>query len=99
MDFTGSLTYLDVDSAGAKLSLTCQNQPEQLNIDGVGCTLDLSLPQNSGFTVYASGLGCNVNTELPLTEQDGHKVFGNGKCSIQVSGLGCEVNIAESDTP
>lgn len=96
LDFTGSITYLDADSAGAKLALHCLNQPEQLDIDGVGCKLDLNIPQNSGFTLYTNGLGCEVSTELPLTEQDGHKVFGNGKCSIHINGLGCYVTISES---
>lgn len=96
VDFSGAITHLEVNGAGAELTLHCTNQPEQLDINGMGCAMELQLPKDCGFSVRTNGLGCAVNTALSFEENDGRKVYGNGKCAIEVNGLGCKLNITEN---
>lgn len=96
VDFSGAITHLQVNGAGAELALHCKNQPEQLDINGMGCAMDLKLPKDCGFSVRTNGLGCAVNTNMSFAEKDGRKVYGNGQCAIEVNGLGCRIDITEN---
>lgn len=95
LNFSGAVTRLDADGAGAALELRCTNNPEYIRIDGMGCSIELALPAECGFSVKTSGMGCELITELPWQEADGRKVYGNGSCSININGLGCQVQIKE----
>ena len=96
LDFSGAITQLNADGAGAALKLHCTNKPEYIRIDGMGCSIDLTLPQECGFSVKTSGMGCELVTELPWHEADGYMVYGNSLCSININGLGCQVKITET---
>lgn len=97
LNFSGSVTYVDIDGAGAKLDLNCTNRPKQLDCDGMGCDLELILPEGCGFTVNTSGLNCDLNTQLSLEEKNGNRIHGNGECAININGMGCSISISTSD--
>ena len=95
--FIGEVRRVDVDGTSADLHLECLNRVEQIDIDGASCELDLILPKNCGFTVDMEGISYGLNTDLPCTNQNGQKVYGDGQCKINVDGISCEVNISEGD--
>lgn len=97
LNFVGEVRRVDVDGASAELHLECLNRVEQIDIDGASCEVNLILPKNCGFTVDMEGISYGLNTDLPCTNQNGQKVYGDGHCKINVDGISCEVNISEGD--
>lgn len=96
LNFIGQVRRVDVDGASTDLHLECLNRIEQIDIDGASCELNLILPKNCGFSVDMDGISYGLNTDLPCTDQDGAKIYGDGQCKINVDGISCEVNISES---
>ncbi|MBR4972283.1 MAG: hypothetical protein IKY59_04870 [Oscillospiraceae bacterium] len=97
LTFTGSIGELCVDGAAVKLSVFCQNRLSEVEINGTGCKLNLTLPPNCGFRVDTNGLGCDFNSDLPGIAQNGTYTYGSQHCKIDIDGLGCEVTIFEAD--
>lgn len=93
LNVSGSVNTLDIDGAGCEVKLDCTERPQEINLDGAGCVLSLTLPEGCGFRMEADGLGCELETALPFTKQDGIYIAGDGHCQIDVDGLGCEVSI------
>jgi len=96
LNFIGEVRRVDVDGASADLHIECTNRPEQIDIDGASCEVNLILPKNCGFTMDMEGISYGLNTDLPCTNQNGQKVYGDGYCKINVDGVSCEVTISES---
>ena len=96
LNYYGHITNLDVDGAGAEMIVNCTGRPKQVDLDGMGCKLELNLPNACGFSVITNGLGCTLNTSLPLVVEDGRKVYGDKACKISVNGLGCEIAIMDN---
>ena len=96
LHYTGKLTYLDINSAGAELTVNSAGRPQQIDLDGMGCRLALTLPTGCGFAVDTNGLGCKLDTSLPISEKNGKKVYGDEACAIEVNGLGCSITITEN---
>lgn len=97
LEFFGAVAYVDINGAGAKLDFNCTAKPGQMDFDGMGCDLELILPEGCGFTVNTNGLGCDLNTNLSWEEKNGNKVHGNGECAVNINGMGCSISIATSD--
>lgn len=96
LHFSGAVDRVDIDGASTKLHLQCANRTSRIEIDGASCKLDLFLPEGCGFTVSMDGISYGLNTDLPCTNHNGSKVYGDGHCKIDVDGISCEVNISES---
>lgn len=97
LNYSGDVTYLDINSTGAELSVSCAGRPQQVDLNGMGCKLNLQLPAECGFSLNTSGLGCELDTSLPISEKNGKKVYGDEACAIEVNGLGCSITITEND--
>ena len=96
LNYSGDVTYLDINSTGAELSVSCAGRPQQVDLNGMGCKLNLQLPAECGFSLDTSGLGCELDTSLPVSEKNGKKVYGDEACAIEVNGLGCSITITEN---
>lgn len=96
VEFTGSLNTLDVDGASTDFRGVFSNCPQQLTMDGMSGSLDVTLPQGSGFTVALDGMSTQFETELPVTSRDGLFVCGDGQCKIDVDGMSVNVTVSYS---
>lgn len=89
--FQGKLNHLDSDGMSAKLDLTTVNAPERISVDGVGCSLDLTLPAEAGFDANLEGLGVSFHSQADYNKEDSRYTYAGKDCKINVSGMGCEV--------
>lgn len=91
--FQGKLNRLQADGMAVKLDLTTVNAPEYINLDGMGCSLDLTLPANAGFDATLEGAGVSFQSQVSYNKQGNHYTFANKECKIDASGMGCEVTV------
>lgn len=94
--FTGSLEELEADGASTNITLSCTNRISRVSMDGASCDLELTLPEDCGFTLSMDGLSCDLHTQLPCSAINGRTVHGDGYCKINVDGLSCDVTIKEA---
>ena len=93
LDFTGSLDKLDFNGVSAQANLVLSNQPKSIQLESVSGDLNLTLPEDCGFTLDKDSLSGRVSSELETTEKDGKIVHGDGSCKIEVEGVSSSVHI------
>ncbi len=93
LDFTGSLDKLDFNGVSAQANLVLSNQPKSIQLESVSGDLNLTLPEDCGFTLDKDSLSGRVSSELETTERDGKIVHGDGSCQIEVEGVSSSVHI------
>lgn len=93
LDFTGSLDKLDFNGVSAQANLVLSNQPKSIQLESVSGDLNLTLPEDCGFTLDKDSLSGRVSSELETTEKDGKIVHGDGSCEIEVEGVSSSVHI------
>lgn len=98
LSFTGSVNEMEIDGAGCEVTMVCKDRPQQISLDGAGCVLSLTLPANCGFQMECDGARIEVNSDLPMTRENGSYYSGDRYCKISINGLGCEVTIHEDST-
>ena len=95
--FSGSLTSLDFDAASASFRGILDNCPRDIEMDGMSGDLDLTLPQDCGFTLSMDGLSTNFHCERAFSQsRNGIYVSGDGRCTIDVDGMSCNVYIRDN---
>lgn len=97
ISFSGNLDELEVDGASTNITLSCINRISRISMDGASCDLELTLPEDCGFTLSMDGLSCDLHTQLPCSAINGRTVYGDGYCEINVDGLSCDVTILERE--
>ena len=91
--FSGTLDTLDCDSASAKLQLELRNAPRSIDVDTASGSLTMTLPSDCGFTVSLDALSGRFSSEYATTTQNGHHIYGDGGCKINVSSMSGNVTI------
>lgn len=96
LEFTGTLNELELDSASAGAKLTLSNQPKAIQMDSASGDLNLTLPEDCGFTVMLDTLSGSCSTEQDTVKRDDKLIHGNGACKIEVEGLSSSVHIRKA---
>lgn len=96
LNFNGALGRLEYDGAAADLKLNCTNWPENIQIDGTACKMDLSIPSGGGYRVDADGLAIDFDSNCEYRLHDSAYTYGNANCHIDVSGAGCKITVNEN---
>ena len=91
--FSGTLDTLDCDSASAKLQLELRNTPRSIDMDTASGSLTMVLPEDCGFTVSLDALSGRFSSDFATTTQNGHHIYGDGSCKINVSSMSGGVNV------
>lgn len=91
--FSGTLDTLDCDSASAKLQLELRNTPRSIDMDTASGSLTMVLPEDCGFTVFLDALSGRFSSDFATTTQNGHHIYGDGSCKINVSSMSGGVTI------
>ncbi len=94
--FSGSLDSLDFDSASANCTLYLINCPSRIDVDGASGCLDITLPDDCGFTANMGILSGKLECEFATTNRDGCHVYGDGRCSINVNAMAGDLCIRQS---
>lgn len=94
LGFFGSIDHLDCDGASNELLLVCANKPDEINVNGASCSLNLELPYDCGFRAKLNGLSCDFDSDLGYTTSDGVHSYGDEFCKIDVDGVACDVSVS-----
>lgn len=96
--FEGTLNSLDCDAASANCNLVVYNVPEYIEMDMASGDLNLTLPENCGFTVDLTAVSGEFTSDFETTCKDDshtHSVHthGDGSCRIEVNAMSGDVTI------
>ncbi len=92
----GTLNTLDFDAASAKFTGVLYNTPSRIVVDSMSGDLDLTLPEDTGFTVKMDGMSNGFTSDFPTTARNGSHVCGDGRCVIEVDGMSSDVVIRKN---
>jgi len=94
--FAGSLQQLDCDAASANIRLELNNVPRSLDLDTASGDLDVTLPEDAGFTVTMDALSSDFTSDFETTSRNGSFIAGNGRCRIDVDAMSGDVTIRKA---
>lgn len=89
--FVGSLDILDCDAASASVSAILSNTPSRLDMDSMSGDLEITLPEDAGFTLSMDGMSMDFESDFETTRKNGNYVYGDGSCRIDVDALSGDV--------
>ncbi len=96
IQFTGTLTQLDCDSASANILLELNNTPKRLDLDTASGDLCVVLPEDAGFTVKLDTMSGDFESDFDTTLRNDSYVVGNGRCRIDVDAMSGDVTIRKA---
>lgn len=91
--FTGTLNILECDAMSANCQLTVNNCPSHIDVSSMSGDLDLTLPENCGFTVAMDAMSSDFSSDFQTSTSNGHHVHGDGSCRIHVDAMSGDVTI------
>lgn len=94
--FIGSLESLDCDAASASVYAVLTNMPSRLDLDTMSGDLDITLPENAGFTLAIDAMSNDFESDFETTLKNGNYVCGDGRCRINVDALSGDVMIRKA---
>ena len=97
LDFSGSLQTLEFDGVSARADIAVSNAPEKIKMDSVSGDLNLTLPEDCGFTLSKSTLSGSLKTDFEVTTQGDKTVSGDGACRIEMTGLSGGIHIYKAN--
>ena len=88
---------LSVDGVSFGITANYHTLPDEIDIDGVDCRLNLKVPAAAGMTIKTSVLkeSLNISGERPTRKEGKKTVIGDGACRIDIDGVDCTLNINE----
>lgn len=94
--FTGSLGELEFDAASAGFVGVLSNVPDRINVDSMSGDLDITLPEDAGFTVNMDTMSGDFSSDFPTTSKNGSHICADGRCKIIVSAMSGDVTIRKA---
>lgn len=93
VNFEGTLNILDCDAASADCNITVYNIPSRIDIDTASGDLDLTLPEDCGFTCKMDTMSGDFSSDFETSTKNGGYHHGDGSCKITISAMSGDVNI------
>lgn len=92
---SGTATELDVDSVSAAINAQLTNVPSEISADTVSGSLELTLPENTGFIMELETLSGNFRSDFDTTKNGSVYRSGDGRCEIEVDSVSGGVTICK----
>ena len=89
--FTGRLRDFDCEAASASVYAKLSNVPEEMDLETMSGLMDITLPEDAGFTVSMESMKASFSSEFDTTTQGNRYVCGDGQCKISVESMSGEV--------
>ena len=97
INFEGTLNRLDCDAASANCNIQVSNVPDSIEIDTASGNLELFLPDDCGFICSLEGLRSSFRSDFEITAKNGHHIYGDGHCKIEVNAMSGDVSIYRNE--
>ena len=94
--FCGSLNTMDCDAVSADCEINLSNHPSRIEMDMASGDLDLTLPENCGFTAIFEALSGDINSDFEMNVIRNGFTHGDGSCRIDISALSGDVYIRKA---
>jgi len=94
--YEGSLNKLDGDMASTDVTAVLVNVPYSIDMDIASGDLDLTLPEDAGFTLTMDAMSSNFTSDFATSARNGSHVCGDGACRIDVDGMSANVTIRKT---
>lgn len=94
--YSGMLNAVDCDGASASIVVNVTNIPSRIDMDTASGNLDITLPENAGFTASVDGLSTKFKSDFDFELINGCYVCGDGRCRIDVSAMSGNVYIRQN---
>lgn len=95
--FDGILRVLECDAVSANVRAVLSNVPNMLDLESLSGDLDITLPEDAGFTLNMDSMQEKFSTDFQNpTVQNGNYIFGDGGCRINVSAMSGNVSIRKA---
>lgn len=91
--YVGSLKTMDCSAASGRVTAIFNNVPTSIDFDGASADLELTLPEEAGFTVELDTLSGHFTSEFETVRRGEQYICGNGGCKIDVEGMSGSVTI------
>lgn len=98
LHFSGTLETLDCSAASASVYAVLDNVPDSISVEGMSGKLDLTLPEDAGFSASMDSLTGKFQSEFSTVSHDGIHVCGDGRCSISMEGVSGNVILRKGKT-
>lgn len=82
LNYTGSLTSVNLESVSADCFLTLNTGVRDIRMEAVSGDLTLYLPEEQGFTAEIDGISGDITTDFATTSSGGKHTYGDGSCRI-----------------
>lgn len=89
--FTGRLRDFDCEAASANIYADLSVVPEEMDLETMSGLMDITLPEDAGFTVSMESMKASFSSEFETTTQGNRYICGNGQCKISVESMSGEV--------
>ena len=96
--FIGSLDTLSCDAASASVYAVLSNIPSRLDIDTMSGDLDITIPEDAGFTITMDTMSSEFSSDFDTTVKNGKQVCGDGRCRINISAMSGDVAIRKGES-
>lgn len=93
LDYSGVLKKLELKGASADCNLWLSDAPAAIGMNTASGDLNLTLPDNCGFTLNRSSLSGAFQSDFATTTENDKIVCGDGTCQITFSSLSGNINI------
>ena len=93
LDYSGVLKKLELKGASADCNLWLSDAPATIEMNTASGDLNLTLPDNCGFTLDRSSLSGAFQSDFATTTENDKIVCGDGTCQITFSSLSGNINI------
>ena len=94
--FQGRLHVLDCEGASASIYAALDNVPSRISVDTMSGDLDLTLPENAGYTLKLDAMSSEFDSDFETTLKNGQYISGDGSCRIDVSAMSGDVTIRKA---
>lgn len=93
LDYIGTLQRLEWKGASADCNLRLSDAPAAIGMNTASGDLNLTLPDNCGFTLNRSSLSGAFQSDFATTTENDRIVCGDGACQITFSSFSGDINI------
>lgn len=93
LDYSGVLKKLELKGASADCNLWLSDAPATIEMNTASGDLNLTLPDNCGFTLDRSSLSGAFQSDFATTTENDKIVCGDGACQITFSSISGNINI------
>lgn len=93
LDYSGVLKKLELNGTSADCNLRLSDAPAAIGMNTASGDLNLTLPDNCGFTLDRSSLSGEFQSDFATTTENDKIVCGDGACQITFSSLSGNINI------